>query len=64
MSRHDPVLLRETIEWITVGESALGDYVDATFGRGGHSRRLLERIDSSSRLLALDRDLEAVQAAK
>ncbi|MEE8244511.1 MAG: 16S rRNA (cytosine(1402)-N(4))-methyltransferase RsmH [Pseudomonadales bacterium] len=64
MSRHDPVLSRETIEWVTVGETPGGNYVDATFGRGGHSRRLLERIDPSSRLLALDRDLAAVEAAQ
>lgn len=64
MSGHDPVLGRETIRWVTVGETPGGNYVDATFGRGGHSRRLLERIDPSSRLLALDRDLTAVAAAR
>ncbi|MGH6623710.1 MAG: 16S rRNA (cytosine(1402)-N(4))-methyltransferase RsmH [Burkholderiaceae bacterium] len=40
-----------------------GTYVDATFGRGGHSRLLLERLGSDGRLIALDRDPEAVAAA-
>lgn len=64
MSRHDPVLSKETVEWIALGEAPSGNYVDATFGRGGHSRCLLERLDASSRLLALDRDLAAVAAAR
>jgi 16S rRNA (cytosine1402-N4)-methyltransferase len=38
-------------------------YVDATFGRGGHSRQILSQIDASSRLIAFDKDTEAVAVA-
>lgn len=41
-----------------------GVYVDATFGRGGHARRLLERLGPDSRVVALDRDPEAVAAGQ
>ncbi len=41
-----------------------GVYVDCTFGRGGHSRAILERLGETGRLVALDRDLTAVRAAE
>ena len=41
-----------------------GVYVDATFGRGGHSRLILERLGARGRLIALDRDPHAVEAAR
>ena len=41
-----------------------GLYIDATFGRGGHSRAILERLGSAGRLIALDRDPDAVAAAR
>ena len=41
-----------------------GVYVDCTFGRGGHSRALLERLGHAGRLIALDRDPQAVQAGQ
>lgn len=41
-----------------------GIYVDATFGRGGHSRKILSKLSSKGRLYAFDRDAEAVEAAK
>lgn len=40
-----------------------GIYVDATFGRGGHSRRILAALSPKGRLIAFDRDPEAVRAA-
>src|SRR5262245_26082210 len=59
---HRPVLLQETIEALAVQPA--GVYVDATFGRGGHSRALLEKLGPQGRLIALDRDPEAVAAAR
>ncbi|MGZ9032581.1 MAG: 16S rRNA (cytosine(1402)-N(4))-methyltransferase, partial [Burkholderiaceae bacterium] len=41
-----------------------GIYVDATFGRGGHSRLILSRLAAQGRLIALDRDASAVAAAQ
>jgi 16S rRNA (cytosine1402-N4)-methyltransferase len=41
-----------------------GVYVDATFGRGGHSRTILEKLSGNGRLIAFDRDPEAVEAAR
>ena len=61
--KHEPVLCRETVDLVTP-ERRRGDYLDATFGQGGHSRRLLARLDASSRLLAADRDGEAVALAE
>jgi 16S rRNA (cytosine1402-N4)-methyltransferase len=59
---HLPVLLQEAVDALEV--KAEGVYVDCTFGRGGHSREILHRLGSRGRLLALDRDLEAVTAAQ
>jgi 16S rRNA (cytosine1402-N4)-methyltransferase len=58
---HTPVLLHEAIEAI-LGDSG-GTYVDGTFGRGGHSRALLARLSPAGRLIAFDKDPQAVQAA-
>lgn len=58
---HTTVLLHEAVESLAV--RANGVYVDGTFGRGGHSRLLLERLGEKGRLLAFDRDLQAVAAA-
>jgi 16S rRNA (cytosine1402-N4)-methyltransferase len=59
---HQTVLLREAVEALEVKPS--GTYVDGTFGRGGHSRAILERLGPNGRLLALDRDPQAVAAAR
>jgi len=58
---HIPVLLHEAIDAI-VGDTN-GIYVDGTFGRGGHSRALLTRLSPAGRLVAFDKDPQAVQAA-
>ncbi|MDR3300576.1 MAG: 16S rRNA (cytosine(1402)-N(4))-methyltransferase RsmH [Candidatus Accumulibacter sp.] len=59
---HRTVLLREAVEALAV--KPCGVYVDATFGRGGHSRAILERLGSDGRLLALDRDPQAIAEAR
>lgn len=59
---HQPVLIDETIEALRVRPD--GIYVDATYGRGGHSREILRRLDESGRLLILDRDPAAIAEAR
>ena len=59
--QHTTVLLPEAIDALVTRPS--GIYVDGTFGRGGHSRLLLQRLAPDARLLALDCDPEAVAAA-
>ena len=58
---HQTVLLHEAIDALAIRPE--GTYVDATFGRGGHSRAILERLGPSGRLIALDRDPQAIAAA-
>lgn len=58
---HTPVLLSEAVDAVVTDRS--GCYVDATFGRGGHSRRLLQRLAPEGRLLAYDKDPEALAEA-
>ena len=59
---HQTVLLKEAVEALAV--KPCGIYVDGTFGRGGHSRAILERLSDGGRLLAFDRDPQAVAAAE
>lgn len=58
---HKPVLLDEVIEALKL--RADGNYIDATFGRGGHSREILKRLGPQGRLLAFDKDPEAIKFA-
>jgi 16S rRNA (cytosine1402-N4)-methyltransferase len=58
---HQPVLLREAVHALAVQPE--GIYVDATFGRGGHSREILRQLGPRGRLVAIDRDPLAVAAA-
>lgn len=60
--RHVSVLLEEAVA--ALGIRPDGTYVDATFGRGGHSRRVLELLGPAGRLVALDRDPAAQAAAR
>jgi 16S rRNA (cytosine1402-N4)-methyltransferase len=57
---HTAVLLEQAVEGLKVRGD--GCYVDCTFGRGGHSRLILARLGQGGRLLALDRDPQAVAA--
>src|SRR5688572_16923617 len=58
---HQPVMLAEAIAALAI--RAGGVYVDGTFGRGGHSRAILDCLGPTGRLVALDRDAAAVQHA-
>jgi 16S rRNA (cytosine1402-N4)-methyltransferase len=60
LGSHTAVLLERAVEELKV--RADGVYVDCTFGRGGHSRLILSRLGSRGRLIALDRDPDAVKA--
>jgi 16S rRNA (cytosine1402-N4)-methyltransferase len=59
---HVPVLLHEAIAGLAI--RADGTYVDATFGRGGHSRAMLAALGPRGRLVAIDRDAEAERSAQ
>ncbi len=61
---HTTVLLNEAVdELLQASAGADGTYVDATFGRGGHSRLILSRLSAQGRLQAFDKDLEAIAEA-
>jgi 16S rRNA (cytosine1402-N4)-methyltransferase len=60
-ARHESVLLHEAVDALAVRPA--GVYVDCTYGRGGHSRLILARLGRDGRLVAFDRDPEAVEAA-
>ena len=59
--QHQTVLLEEAIEALVWRRD--GSYVDGTFGRGGHSRKLLDTLDADGRLIAFDKDPQAIAAA-
>jgi 16S rRNA (cytosine1402-N4)-methyltransferase len=59
--QHTTVLLNEAVDALVTKPD--GIYVDATFGRGGHSRLILARLEPQGRLIAFDKDLEAIAAA-
>ena len=59
---HQPVLLDEVLDGLAIKPD--GIYVDGTFGRGGHASAILERLGLEGRLLAIDKDPQAVAAAE
>src|SRR5699024_12042376 len=56
-NKHISVLLNESIKALDIKPS--GVYVDATFGRGGHSREILQHLNQDGLLIGIDRDLTA-----
>ena len=58
---HQAVLLEEALESLNIRPS--GNYIDATFGRGGHSQAILQQLNAEGRLIAFDQDPEAVAFA-
>lgn len=61
MFEHTTVLLEETVRYLNV--SPTGTYIDATFGRGGHTRKILSQLDGG-RVVAFDRDNTAIEAGE
>ena len=59
---HITVLLNEAIDALNIKPS--GTYIDGTFGRGGHSKKILSKLNSAGRLYAMDRDLAAIDTGK
>lgn len=64
--QHRTVLLHEAVQalWDEAGPVEHGVYVDGTFGRGGHSRLILSQLGPQARLIAFDRDPEAIAHAR
>ncbi|MBO7226910.1 MAG: 16S rRNA (cytosine(1402)-N(4))-methyltransferase RsmH [Bacteroidales bacterium] len=58
MNYHSPVLLKESIDGLSINPE--GTYVDVTFGGGGHSRKILEHLGENGRLYAFDQDSDAL----
>lgn len=61
-SQHVPVLLNEVLAQLQLHSD--GIYVDGTFGRGGHSKALLDRLGPNARLIVVDRDPQALEEAR
>lgn len=59
---HKPVLLKECIEGLDIKED--GVYVDGTLGGAGHSKEILKRLSDKGTLIGIDRDIDALNAAK
>jgi 16S rRNA (cytosine1402-N4)-methyltransferase len=62
VSTHITVLLNEAVDALNIKPS--GTYIDGTFGRGGHGRLILSKLDKNGVLFAIDRDLAAVETGK
>ena len=62
--QHQPVLLDEVLQALDLGSKGRADgvYLDGTFGRGGHARAILAGLSGEGRLVALDKDPEAIAA--
>ncbi len=61
MDYHNPVLLTETVDGLNIRPD--GVYVDVTFGGGGHSREILDRLNDAGTLIAFDQDTDALENA-
>jgi len=61
-NHHDSVLLNESLNSLNIKSN--GIYIDATIGRCGHTRGILERLGKSGRVIGLDQDIDAIEYAK
>jgi len=59
---HKPVMLREVIEYLECKEN--GIYIDGTLGRGGHTEAVLNELSNTGRVIAIDRDITAIEEVK
>jgi 16S rRNA (cytosine1402-N4)-methyltransferase len=55
---HSSVMLDEAINYLNIKPN--GIYIDGTFGRGGHTKRILEQLNPAGKLLVCDLDIEAI----
>ena len=62
MLDHDTVLMQEAVDALLIKPN--GTYVDCTYGRGGHSQAIADKMDAESRLLVIDKDPDAIFDAK
>lgn len=62
MTYHVPVLLKESVDGLNIGEG--GVFVDVTFGGGGHSREIMSRLDANGHLYSFDQDADAEKNAE
>ena len=62
LDAHVTVMLNEAVQALAI--NAEGIYVDGTFGRGGHSRKILSQLGAKGKLIAFDRDLSAIESSK
>lgn len=61
LGAHETVLLHEAVESLVTSKD--GTYIDATFGRGGHSQKILNALSEKGELIAIDKDLVAIETA-
>ncbi len=61
-SAHITVLLNEAVDALNIKPN--GTYIDGTFGRGGHSKKILSKLGNAGRLFAMDRDLAAIETGR
>ena len=61
-NEHVPVLLKEALNGLNIKPD--GIYLDLTLGRGGHAKEILKRLSSKGRLIAFDKDLEAIENSR
>ena len=59
---HTPVMVTEILEGLNIKPE--GIYIDATFGRGGHTKQILARLASTGKIMVIDKDPEAIAIAK
>lgn len=59
---HSPVMLNEAVAGLAIKPN--GTYLDATYGRGGHSAEIVKRLSTEGKLIVMDRDPLAIKEAR